>query len=238
MPKLSSTPATDADIAGTPHVLIVDDDARLRDVLCRYLGKNGFLCVTAPGAPEAREVLTALQFDLLVLDVMMPGESGLALTESLPLGERPPILLLTARTGPEDRIAGFEAGADDYLGKPFEPRELLLRLRAIQRRQENGATVAALPAIGPWQFDAQRGRLVSATETVHLTEAETGLLQILVATPGEPVGRDALAERLGLPAGTRGVDVQMTRLRRKVELQPKLPRHLLTVRGAGYVFQP
>lgn len=238
MTDCASNPAAEADATTKPHVLIVDDDARLRDLLCRYLGKQGFVCVAAPGAPEARDILTALRFDLLVVDVMMPGESGLALTESLPLSERPPILLLTARTGPEDRIAGFEAGADDYLAKPFEPRELVLRLRAIQRRQDNAGRSGTLPTIGPWRFDAQRGTLISAEQTVRLTETESGLLQALLATPGEAVEREALAGALGLTASPRSIDVQMARLRRKVEPEPKFPRHLLTVRGAGYVYRP
>ncbi|HEX4261135.1 MAG TPA: response regulator transcription factor [Acetobacteraceae bacterium] len=225
------------------HVLVVDDDARLRGLLSRYLAENGFRVTVAENATEARTKLGFLQPDLLVLDVMMPDESGLALTEALRQEETAvPILLLTARGAPEDRIAGFEAGADDYLGKPFEPRELLLRLRAMLRR-------AALPPpstdppgpvrIGPLEFDVVRAALRGPDGPIHLTGGDASLLQALARRPGEVLSRGDLAAVLGMDeTGERAIDVQVTRLRRKIEPDSREPRFLHTVRGRGYVLKP
>jgi len=224
-------------------ILVVDDDARLRGLLSRYLADHGFRVSTAENAGEARDRLRFLQPDLLVLDVMMPGEDGLTLTESLRREQNDtPVLLLTARGAPEDRIAGFEAGADDYLPKPFDPRELVLRIRAMLRRAPPPVPVA--PPAGPVQlgeltFDADRAELRGPTHTVRLTGGETALLAALARKPGEVLSREDIAATLGMDeAGERAIDVQVTRLRRKIETDPREPRFLHTVRGRGYVLKP
>ena len=223
------------------HVLVVDDDARLRRLLSRYLAEQGFRVTAAADAAEARDKMRAMQPDLLVLDVMMPGEGGLDLTAALRrerLGV--PVLLLTARGAPEDRIAGFEAGADDYLPKPFEPYELVLRLRAMLRRVPQPVAAPAGPvALGPLVFDADRGELRDGDAVVHLTGGEAALLQALARRPGEVLSREVLVEQLQMDeAGERAIDVLVTRLRRKVEADPREPRFLHTVRGRGYVLKP
>ncbi len=224
------------------HVLVVDDDARLRRLLQRYLSEQGFRVSAAAGASEARQMLGFLQPDAMVLDVTMPGEDGLALTRSLRLvGQNLPILLLTARGGPEDRIAGLETGADDYLGKPFEPRELLLRLRALLRRIGPPApTENARPVrLGTMEFDPVRGLLEGADGPVHLTGGESALLTVLARHPGEVLSREAIARTLEMDeAGERAIDVQVTRLRRRIEADPREPRFLHTMRGRGYVLRP
>lgn len=223
-----------------PHLLIVDDDARLLDLLRRYLSENGFHVATAPDAVAARARLETLVFDLIVLDVMMPGENGLELTRSLRRTLSTPILLLTAMSEVEDRIRGLESGADDYLSKPFEPRELLLRIGAILKR----AAPAPIPPrsrairLGDYLFDPDRLSLRRGEEIAHLTQAEAQLLAAFAAKPGEPLSRDDLIAA-GLAAGQeRTIDVQVTRLRRKIEPDPKYPRYLQTVRGKGYVLMP
>jgi two-component system phosphate regulon response regulator OmpR len=223
------------------HLLVVDDDQRLRDLLRRYLVESGFRITTAGDAAEARAKLQSMEFDLLILDVMMPGESGLELTESLRQSSNVPILLLTAMAESENRIDGLERGADDYLTKPFEPRELVLRIRNILQR----VTPAAPPApvveelhLGTLRFDLKRNALYRGEEPVHLTEAETALLVALARQPGEPVSREALSLEAQCSGNLRTVDVQMTRLRRKIERDPKFPRYLQTVRGTGYVLKP
>ncbi len=222
--------------------MVVDDDARLRALLSRYLAEQGFRVTTAGHAAEAREQMRFMQPDLLVLDVMMPGETGLSLTNSLRAQRADlPILLLTARGAPEDRIAGFEAGADDYLGKPFEPYELVLRLRAMLRR-----VIPATPAepngpvsLGALVFDVERAELSGPDGVVHLTGGEAALLQALARKPGEVLSRDWIVETLGMDeSGERAIDVQVTRLRRKIEADPREPRFLHTVRGRGYVLKP
>jgi two-component system, OmpR family, phosphate regulon response regulator OmpR len=225
------------------HILVVDDDARLRALLQRYLAGEGFRVTTAETATDARAKLRAINPDMLVLDVMMPGESGLTLTESLrrEQGHDLPVLLLTARGAPEDRIAGFEAGADDYLGKPFEPRELVLRIRALLRRMP--AAVAETPAgpvqLGVLTFDTERGELRDADSVVRLTGGEAALLTALARKPNEVLSREDIAAALGTDdAGERAIDVQVTRLRRKIEADPREPRFLHTVRGRGYVLKP
>jgi two-component system, OmpR family, phosphate regulon response regulator OmpR len=221
-----------------PHLLVVDDDARLRELLRRYLTDQGFRVTTAGDAAEARARLASIAFDLLVLDVMMPGESGLDLTRSLRRDGRLPILLLTAMAEPEDRINGLEHGADDYLAKPFEPRELVLRIRNILQRVPQPAPPAAEVRFGACRFDLARGELYRGSDAVHLTAAETALLAALARRPGEAVSREALSEEAQFSGNVRTVDVQVTRLRRKIERDPKFPRYLQTVRGTGYVLKP
>ena len=224
------------------HILVVDDDSRLRTLLSRYLAENGFRVSTASTAGDARDKMRFLAPDALVLDVMMPGETGLALTASL-RAERAgvPILLLTARGAPEDRIAGFESGADDYLGKPFEPRELVLRLRAMLRRS---AAVPAEPTsgplrLGPLSFDQARAELSGPDGPMHLTGGESALLAALAAKPNEVLSREDIAAALAMDeTGERAIDVQVTRLRRKIEADPREPRFLHTVRGRGYTLKP
>ena len=224
-------------------ILVVDDDARLRGLLSRYLGDNGFRVSTAENASQARDRMRFLQPDLLVLDVMMPGEDGLTLTESLRREQNDtPVLLLTARGAPEDRIAGFEAGADDYLPKPFDPRELVLRIRAMLRRAPPPPP-AALPTgpvqLGELLFDPDRAELRGPAHTVRLTGGENALLAELARKPGEVLSREDIAAALGMDeAGERAIDVQVTRLRRKIESDPREPRFLHTVRGRGYVLKP
>ena len=235
--------------AETPHILVVDDDKRLRELLRKYLTEQGFRVTVATDAADARRKLDGLAFDLLVLDIMMPGESGLALTRSLREKDGVPILLLTAMGEPEDRIAGLETGADDYLAKPFEPRELVLRIRTILRRVPPEAPAGRRELrFGAFSFDLDRRTLRRGSQEIHLTGGEAGLLAALAAAPGQAVSREALAQqaRLGqdagappdLAGGSRMVDVQMTRLRRKIEADPRFPRYLQTVRGRGYMLQP
>ncbi len=229
---------TEAMDATEPHLLVVDDDARLRDLLRRYLTDQGFRVTTAGDAAEARRKLDSIAFDLLVLDVMMPGEDGFALTTSLRASSRIPILLLTARAETADRIGGLERGADDYLTKPFEPRELVLRIRNILQRAAGEAERKAVLRLGEYRLDLRRGELRRGEESVRLTSAEQSLLTALASQPGEAVSREALAEATQLGGNLRAVDVQMTRLRRKIERDPRFPRYLQTVRGTGYVLKP
>ena len=230
-------------------VLVVDDDDRLRALLQRYLGDNGFRVATAADAGQARDRMRYVQPDLLVLDVMMPGESGLSLTETLRAerdagGPDMPVLLLTARGAPEDRIAGFEAGADDYLQKPFDPRELVLRLRAMLRRSLPPPALVAGSSSGPvmlgvMRFDRARQELRGPQGVVRLTGGEAALLDALSASPHEILSREALAAVLRMDeASERAIDVQVTRLRRKIEADPREPRFLHTIRGRGYVLKP
>ncbi len=221
-----------------PHILVIDDDRRLRDLLRRYLGENGFRVTTAADAADARGRLKSLVFDLLVLDVMMPGESGLDMTEDLRRNNDVPILLLTAMGEPTDRIAGLERGADDYLAKPFEPRELLARIRSILRRAQREHPAQDEIILGNYRFDVAREVLESSEGPVRLTGAETRLLQVLASRPGKAFSRDELQQLSRLNGNGRAVDVQVTRLRRKIEPDPKLPRYLQTVRGQGYVLRP
>ena len=232
------SPYTDAMDATEPHLLVVDDDARLRDLLRRYLTGQGFRVTTASDAAEARRKLNGITFDLLVLDVMMPGEDGFALTASLRESSRIPILLLTAKAETADRIDGLERGADDYLTKPFEPRELVLRIRNILQRAASESQRTAMLQLGEYQLDLRRGELLRGEEAVRLTSAEKSLLAALASQPGEAVSREALAEATQLGGNLRAVDVQMTRLRRKIERDPRFPRYLQTVRGTGYVLKP
>ena len=232
-----------------PHVLVVDDDDRLRDLLTRYLGENGFNVSSARDAADARASLSGLQFDLIVLDVLMPGEKGVDLARSLrEAGSRVPILLLTALSETEDRIAGLEAGVDDYLAKPFEPRELVLRIEAILRRYgehpeaidpASVEEVVRSVSFGAFQFDLTRMILQRGDEHIYLTTAEQALLLALIQRRGKTTSREKLQGMIGGnandAAASRSIDVQVTRLRRKFEEDPKQPRYLQTVRGQGYV---
>jgi two-component system, OmpR family, phosphate regulon response regulator OmpR len=220
------------------HLLVVDDDARLRELLRRYLMSEGFRVTTATDAEEARAKLQSFAFDLLIVDVMMPGEDGFALTKSLRATGRIPILLLTAMAEPQSRIAGLERGADDYVMKPFEPRELVLRIRNILKRApREEAPAPALLTFGAYALDLARGELKRGEEPVRLTAAEMALLAALARTPGRPITREALSLAAEMGGALRRVDVQMTRLRRKIEDDPKFPRYLQTVRGTGYVLK-
>ena len=223
-----------------PHVLVVDDDSRLRSLLHRYLSENGFRVTGAADADEARRRLKVLAFDLIVLDVMMPGETGLELTADLRRSDRVPILLLTAMGEPEDRIAGLESGADDYLPKPFEPRELLLRIRTILRwvaGAPGAATSNIAVRFGDYHFDLRQDALYRGPVRIKLTEAETSLLRAFVGRPNRPLSREDLLACNAVNGSTRTVDVQVTRLRRKMERDPKFPQYLQTVRGLGYVLK-
>lgn len=229
---------------GDAHILVVDDDERIRALLSKFLSRNGFWVTPARDAAHARRLLAGLDFDLVVLDVMMPGEDGISLTRSLRGDRTTPILLLTARGETQDRIAGLEAGADDYLVKPFEPQELLLRINAILRRIPATETEESLPrmlSLGSVRYDPERGELWRDEEPVRLTATEAQLMRVLAARPNTPVSRATLVEKLGGDRGQaqeRAVDVQITRLRRKIEDDPKSPRYLQTVRGAGYMLTP
>lgn len=223
------------------HILVVDDDRRLRELLRKYLSDNGYLVTVAADAAEARSHMAGLAFDLLILDVMMPGEDGMALTRSLRAdGNRMPVLLLTARGEVDDRIKGLEAGADDYLPKPFEPRELLLRMASILRRTPREEPEPSRELrLGAFTWDMGRAELLQQDgKPAHLTQAERDLLAILAESVGQGVSRDDLAARTGNSANPRTVDVQVTRLRKKIEDDPKMPRYLQTVRGMGYMLRP
>lgn len=221
------------------HILVVDDDARLRELLRKYLSEHGFRVTTAADSADAEAKLGALAFDLLVLDVMMPGENGIDFTRRLRAGNSVPILLLTARSEPPDRIAGLTSGADDYLGKPFEPDELLLRIRAILRRAPPPPEAPAELRFGPFLFNIAREELArDGGDFVRLTAAEASLLRVLAESAGAIVSRGELLQRSRISGNERTVDVQVTRLRRKVEIDPRQPRFIQTARGQGYVLRP
>lgn len=219
---------------GAVHILVIDDDARLRELLQRFLQKSGYRVSTAVDAEDAKARLEGLHFDLLIVDVMMPGQLGTELVAQIRKSNSVPVLMLTAMGEIPDRIKGLECGADDYLAKPFEPKELLLRVNAILRR-----TVAPPPEhdairFGPFTFDARKGELTRTGQPVALTGGEAGLLRALSRNPGATISREELA-RGSETAASRAVDVQITRLRRKIEADPKSPRYLRTVWGKGYV---
>ena len=230
------------------HLLVVDDDARIRTLLQKFLIRQRFFVSAARDAEHARKILSGLEFDLIVLDVMMPGEDGVSFTRDLRQSIATPILLLTARGDTQDRIAGLEAGADDYLAKPFEPKELLLRINAILRRVPPDVAAATGPkmlTLGPIRYDTERGEMWEGETLVRLTATEAALMRIFSSSPGEAISRAQLVQDLGResgkdggPAQERAVDVQITRLRRKIESDPKQPRYLQTVRGAGYMLAP
>ncbi|MEL7486412.1 MAG: response regulator [Pseudomonadota bacterium] len=215
------------------HILIVDDDDRIRSLLKRYLTDQGYRASVASNGDRARELLGAVEFDLLIIDVMMPGLSGFDLTEKVRAASNVPILLLTARGLPEDRIEGLERGADDYLSKPFEPRELLLRVGALLRRAQPRAKSQERLRFGDCSFSVTRGELRRGDELIKLTSSELALLRALAKKPGEAISRAALAEQTSA-AMERSIDVQVTRLRKKIEDDPRTPIYLQTVRGVGY----
>lgn len=219
------------------HILVVDDDERLRTLLQKYLSQNGFRITAARGAEDARALMKSMAFDLLIVDVMMPGESGLDLTRSVRAHSQVPILMLTARGEAEHRIAGLEQGADDYLPKPFEPRELVLRCAALLRRAAPPTPAHREVKMGDAVFDSDRGELRRKGKPVRLTTSEILLLKLFAANAGRPFSRSDLCTRLGVSL-ERSIDVQVTRLRRKIEEDPKLPLYIQTVRGIGYVLVP
>lgn len=228
--------------ADMPHILAVDDDDRIRQLLAQYLTKHGYIVITAQDAAQAREILKKYEFDMCVLDVMMPGESGVDLARHIQLRYDIPVLLLTAMTETKDRIAGLEAGADDYLSKPFEPQELLLRMQAILRRTQK-------PALEKSSDDEvltlNQRTYNTAQKTIHdadgnvisLTEGEGALLYALSQKPNMPIRREMLATQLNLDMNDRAVDVQLTRLRKKIEPDPTNPSVILTLRGKGYMLK-
>lgn len=227
------------------HLLIIDDDERIRGLLQKFLIRQGFWVTSARDAEHARRVMSGLEFDLIVMDVMMPGEDGISLTKNLrEEGIETPILLLTAKGETSDRITGLEAGADDYLAKPFEPKELLLRINAILRRAPSDSPGDQGPKmlhLGPVRYNVERGEMWRGEELVRLTATESALMKIFSGCLNEPVSRAKLVEDLGRDTGQaqeRAVDVQITRLRRKIESDPKQPRYLQTVRGEGYMLVP
>jgi two-component system phosphate regulon response regulator OmpR len=218
-----------------PHVLVVDDDQKIRDLLARYLVVNGFRVTPASDAASARAAMRGLAFDLVVLDVMMPGEDGLSLARGLKQISNVPICMLTARADTTDRIQGLEIGVDDYVAKPFEPRELVLRLQNILRRGRNAVSGARDEVrMGDYTFSIGRGELKKKDEAIKLTERERDLLRMFAQRPGLPVARHELSgdETTG---SERAIDVQINRLRRKIETDPSNPVYLQTVRGKGYI---
>jgi two-component system phosphate regulon response regulator OmpR len=230
--------ATEATITLLPddaaHLLVIDDDTRIRTLLSQYLAENGYRITTAANAAEARRILAGVDFDLLIVDVMMPGESGLSLTKALREIKDIPILMLTALSETDHRIAGLEAGADDYLPKPFEPRELLLRIGSILRRgAKPDASRPELVVFGPYTFSLPRRELRRGAESIRLTDREQDIMSMFAERPGETVARHELVGR-DLDVGERTIDVQINRLRRKIESDPANPLWLQTVRGIGY----
>ena len=215
------------------HLLVIDDDSRIRTLLKRFLTNNGYRVSTAQNAQDARKTLSGLSFDLLILDVMMPGESGMEFATDLRKTDQVPILMLTARAESESRIQGLEIGVDDYLPKPFEPRELLLRIRNILKRHNAQANVAIDEVtFGPFKFKLERQELMCGDDVIRLTDRERELLCLFASQPGATVARTALAGDDG--TGERTVDVQINRLRRKIEPDPSNPIYLQTIRGIGY----
>lgn len=219
------------------HVLVVDDDTRTRDLIRRNLDRSGFRVTAAASAEEARGRMRGLLFDLAVVDIMMEGESGLELLQWVRDGSGMPVLLLTAKGEPEDRVRGLELGADDYLAKPFEPRELVLRIRSILRRARS-RTASAVVDLGPLSYDPARQELTRDGVVVDLTSMERSLLFVLARNAGKTVSRDDLIRQCEIKGSERSVDVQVTRLRRKIEPVPHRPRYLLTIRGRGYALRP
>jgi two-component system phosphate regulon response regulator OmpR len=228
----TANPVPPADDA--PHLLVVDDDRRIRDLLSRFLASEGYRISTAGSATEARAKLTGLSFDLLILDVMMPGETGFEFARSIRQSSAVPILMLTARDATESRITGLESGADDYVAKPFEPRELSLRIASILKRaRPAAATLPETLRFGEFVFHIGRAELRKGDEMLRLTDREREMLQVLAQSPGETVPRMALAGNGGA-VNERAVDVQVNRLRRKIERDPANPLIIQTVRGTGY----
>jgi two-component system, OmpR family, phosphate regulon response regulator OmpR len=216
------------------HILVVDDDRRIRELLVAYLSTNGFRVTPAANAAEARRALQSISYDVMVLDIMMPGENGLNFATSLRAeGNNVPILMLSARTDTSDRILGLGAGSDDYLGKPFEPEELLLRLRNLLRRSQPKATPVKTVRFGDCVFEIAEGSLTKSGQAIRLSGREKDILRLLAMTPGQPVARAQLQSE-GAAETARAIDVHVTRLRQKIETDPGIPIHLQTMRGQGY----
>lgn len=227
-----------APITYPPHILVVDDDTRLRKLLQKFLGEQGYMVTTAADAAEARRQMTSLQFDLLVVDVMMPGEDGLSLTRGIRETSNVPILMLTAMGESSDRIHGLELGVDDYMAKPFEPKELVLRIGSILRRAPPAEPETKLELrFGECRYDLAHQKLTRSGIVVHLTAGEAELLKVLAQRAGEAVDRTDLTTMSDGDANPRTIDVQITRLRRKLEPDPRQPRYLQTVRGTGYMLR-
>lgn len=220
-----------------PHILVVDDDDRIRDLVTKYLRKQEFIVSSAENAKEAQAILKLFEYDLMVLDVMMPGQTGFEFTEELREKSDMPVLLLTALGETDDRIEGLTAGADDYLIKPFDPRELVLRIEAILRRRPKENVKPPVLKIGPWTFDPDYNELKSEERSVKLTDGEMTLLKALGQKAGELYDRESLSEECGFDSLKRTIDVQVTRLRRKLEDNSDNPRYLQTVRGKGYILR-
>ena len=231
--------------ANMPHILVVDDDDRIRRLLAQYLSKHGYLVITAEDAAKARAILKKYEFDLCVLDIMMPGEDGLSLATYIQKSYDLPVLLLTAKTEADDRIKGLEVGVDDYLSKPFEPKELLLRLQIILRRRQQAPQIQAekspesslLKLHNITYSKKEKIILNQDNREINLTDGERDLLHILAQKPNIPIRREMLAAQLDLEANDRAVDVQITRLRKKIEPNPANPVNIVTLRGKGYMLK-
>ena len=219
----------------TYNLLVVDDDERIRNLLSQYLIKEGFIVSTASGAEEARKKIQLIKFDLIILDIMMPGDDGLTLTKEIRNNSDIPIILLTAKSGMDSKIEGLEIGADDYLTKPFNPKELLLRILSILKRSKSEDSIDNEIFFGDFILNIEKRELTKAEDRVYLTDREMNLLIALAKSPGQPLNRDKLA---GIDEPGRAVDVGINRLRRKIEKDPRMPLWLQTVRGEGYILRP
>lgn len=225
------------ELSSKAHILVVDDDTRIRSLVSRFLHENGFVAMGAASADDALTMLQRFDFDALIVDVMMPGKDGFEFLSELRVGNQVPVLMLTALGEAEDRITGLERGADDYLSKPFEPRELVLRLNSILKRSRKAEKKNTVYGIGQWVYDPEIDEIKSGVTIIRLTSVEAKLLRALVENLGEIMSREALADICEMDSGERTIDVQVTRLRRKIEESTKAPRYLLTVRGKGYMLR-
>ena len=219
----------------TYNLLVVDDDERIRNLLSEYLIKEGFIVSTASGAEEARKKTQLIKFDLIILDIMMPGDDGLTLTKEIRNNSDIPIILLTAKSGTDSKIEGLEIGADDYLTKPFNPKELLLRVLSILKRSKSEENIDNEIFFGDYTLNIEKRELTKSKDRVYLTDREMNLLIALAKSPGHPLNREKLA---GIDEPGRSVDVGINRLRRKIEKDPRMPLWLQTVRGEGYILRP
>ena len=217
------------------NLLVVDDDERIRNLLSQYLIKEGFIVSTANGADIARKKIQLIKFDLIILDIMMPGDDGLSLTQEIRNNSDIPIILLTAKSGTDSKIEGLEIGADDYLTKPFNPKELLLRILSILKRSKAEDSVDNEIFFGDFILNIEKRELTKSKERIYLTDREMNLLIALAKSPGQPLNREKLA---GIDEPGRSVDVGINRLRRKIEEDPRMPLWLQTVRGEGYILRP
>jgi len=219
----------------TYNLLVVDDDERIRNLLSQYLIKEDFIVSTASGAEEARKKIQLIKFDLIILDIMMPGDDGLTLTKEIRNNSDIPIILLTAKSGTDSKIEGLEIGADDYLTKPFNPKELLLRVLSILKRSKSEENIDNEIFFGDYTLNIEKRELTKSKDRVYLTDREMNLLIALAKSPGQPLNREKLA---GIDEPGRSVDVGINRLRRKIEKDPRMPLWLQTVRGEGYILRP